>query len=103
MAERSLQTSFFDLVVPVSQGFGRRLRYLVWDEQNEKLIGLIAIGDPVFNLFGSRQSDKMGRHARRARLVNVMDAYVLGSLPPYNLLLGGKMLACPRQVPGVVR
>jgi hypothetical protein len=36
--------------VPVSQGFGRRLRYLVWDRSNSKLIGLIAIGDPVFNL-----------------------------------------------------
>jgi hypothetical protein len=36
--------------VPVSNGFGRRIRYLVWDEHNDKLIGLIAIGDPVFNL-----------------------------------------------------
>jgi hypothetical protein len=36
--------------VPVSNGFGRRLRYLVWDRHNSKLIGLIAIGDPVFNL-----------------------------------------------------
>jgi hypothetical protein len=36
--------------VPVSNGFGRRLRYLVWDESNGKLMGLIAIGDPVLNL-----------------------------------------------------
>ncbi len=36
--------------VPVSNGFGRRLRYLVWDKHNGKLIGIIAIGDPVFNL-----------------------------------------------------
>ena len=36
--------------VPVSNGFGRRLRYLVWDDSNGKLIGLIAIGDPVYNL-----------------------------------------------------
>ncbi|MBL0901367.1 MAG: DUF4338 domain-containing protein, partial [Reyranella sp.] len=33
--------------VPVSNGFGRRLRFLVWDENNGKLIGIIAIGDPV--------------------------------------------------------
>ena len=25
---------------------------------------------------------------------NVMDAYILGALPPYNALLGGKMVAC---------
>src|SRR5450755_1545710 len=36
--------------VPVSNGFGRRLRYLVWDNYNNKLMGIIAIGDPVFNL-----------------------------------------------------
>jgi len=27
------------------------------------------------------------------RLVNVMDAYVLGAVPPYNMLLGGKLVA----------
>src|SRR6185437_2191503 len=36
--------------VPVSAGFGRRLRYLVWDTYNDKLMGVIALGDPVFNL-----------------------------------------------------
>ncbi len=80
--------------VPVSQGFGRRLRYLVWDEQNGKLIGLIAIGDPVFNLSVRDDLIEWDSNARRDRLVNLMDAYVLGALPPYNMLLGGKMVAC---------
>ena len=80
--------------VPVSNGFGRRLRYLVWDDHNKKLIGLIAIGDPVFNL--STRDNFIGWNVqeRSARLVNVMDAYVLGALPPYSTLLGGKMVAC---------
>ena len=80
--------------VPVSRGFGRRLRYVIWDAQNEKLLGLIAIGDPVFNL--SARDSLIGWNAedRRERLVNVMDAYVLGAVPPYNTLLGGKMVAC---------
>ena len=80
--------------VPVSNGFGRRLRYLVWDTRNKKLMGLIAIGDPVFNL--SVRDTLIGWKAadRRDRLVNVMDAYVLGALPPYNMLLVGKMVAC---------
>ena len=80
--------------VPVSNGFGRRLRYVIWDAHNEKLLGLIAIGDPVFNL--SVRDSLIGWDAgdRRERLVNVMDAYVLGALPPYNMLLGGKMVAC---------
>jgi hypothetical protein len=80
--------------VPVSNGFGRRLRYLVWDGHNEKLIGLIAIGDPVFNLSVRDNLIGWNVHERGARLVNIMDAYVLGALPPYSALLGGKMVAC---------
>lgn len=80
--------------VPVSNGFGRRLRYLVWDENNGKLMGLIAIGDPVFNLAVRDKFIGWNIHDRSARLVNLMDAYVLGALPPYNALLGGKLIAC---------
>lgn len=80
--------------VPVSNGFGRRIRYLVWDAHNEKLIGLIAIGDPVFNLAVRDNLIGWDVHDRSARLVNLMDAYVLGALPPYNSLLSGKLVAC---------
>lgn len=80
--------------VPISNGFGRRLRYLIWDESNGKLMGLIAIGDPVFNLAVRDRFIDWNTHDRSARLVNVMDAYVLGAIPPYNALLGGKLVAC---------
>jgi hypothetical protein len=80
--------------VPVSNGFGRRLRYLVWDNHNGKLIGIIAIGDPVFNLSVRDKLIDWDARARGERLVNIMDAYVLGALPPYNALLGGKLVAC---------
>lgn len=80
--------------VPVSSGFGRRLRFLVWDNQNNKLIGLLAIGDPVFNLAVRDKFIGWSGIDRKERLVNLMDAYVLGALPPYNFLLGGKLVAC---------
>lgn len=79
--------------VPVSNGFGRRIRYLVWDKHNDKLMGLIAIGDPVFNLKVRDERIGWDSKARGERLVNVMDAYVLGAIPPYNQLLGGKVVA----------
>lgn len=79
--------------VPVSPGFGRRLRYLVWDESNGKLIGLIAIGDPVFNLSVRDQFIGWSSSDRSSRLVNLLDAYVLGAIPPYNMLLGGKLVS----------
>jgi Domain of unknown function (DUF4338) len=80
--------------VPVSYGFGRRLRYLVWDDNNGKLIGIIALGDPVYNL--RVRDDLIGWTAkdRSKRLVGVLDAYVLGAVPPYNMILGGKLVAC---------
>lgn len=80
--------------VPVSNGFGRRLRFLVWDNHNGKLMGIIAIGDPVFNLSVRDNLIDWDVKARGERLVNIMDAYVLGALPPYNALLGGKLVAC---------
>lgn len=80
--------------VPVSNGFGRRMRYLVWDDHNGKLMGIIAIGDPVFNLSVRDNLIDWTVADRGKRLVNIMDAYVLGALPPYNSLLGGKLVAC---------
>ncbi len=80
--------------VPVSAGFGRRLRYLVWDDYNKKLIGIIALGDPVFNLKVRDELIDWTVQDRAKRLVNILDAYVLGAVPPYNMLLGGKLVAC---------
>lgn len=80
--------------VPVSNGFGRRMRFLVWDNYHDRLAGVAALGDPVFNL--SVRDSEIGWNAedRRNRLCNVLDAYVLGALPPYNELLCGKAIAC---------
>lgn len=80
--------------VPVSPGFGRRLRYLVWDAYHERVAGVIALGDPVYNLSVRDTLIGWDVHDRAERLVNVLDAYVLGAVPPYNMLLGGKAVAC---------
>lgn len=79
--------------VPVSEGFGRRVRFLVRDEHTDKLLGLFALGDPVFNL--SCRDDWIGwnHFDREKRLYNVMDIFVLGAVPPFSMLLGGKLVA----------
>ena len=79
--------------VPVSQGFGRRLRFLVKDRQNDCLIGIFALGDPVFNLSARDNWIGWTHEDRRERLVHVMDAYVVGAVPPYSQLIGGKLVA----------
>ena len=79
--------------IPVSQGYGRRLRFLVRDQANGKLIGIFALGDPVFNLRVRDEWIGWNHEDRSQRLVNLMDAYVLGAVPPYADLLGGKLVA----------
>jgi Domain of unknown function (DUF4338) len=79
--------------IPVSSGYGRRLRFLVMDRQNGKLIGLFGLGDPVFAL-GARDA-WIGWTAedRKERLHHVLDAFVLGAVVPYSRLLCGKLVA----------
>lgn len=79
--------------VPVSKGYGRRMRFLVWDDSNSKLIGLFALGDPVFNLKARDTAIGWSGEDRKDRLVGILDAYVLGAVPPYSNLLGGKLVA----------
>jgi len=79
--------------IPVSKGFGRRLRFLVKDKQNGQLIGLFALGDPVFNLSARDKWIGWTFEDRKDRLIHMMDAYVVGAVPPYSQLIGGKLVA----------
>jgi hypothetical protein len=79
--------------VPVSVGYGRRTRFLVRDATTGKLIGIFALGDPVYNLRCRDNLIGWGVKQRNARLYNVLDAFVLGALPPYRELLAGKLVA----------
>ncbi|MBE3576902.1 MAG: DUF4338 domain-containing protein [Limnochordales bacterium] len=79
--------------VPVSSGYGRRLRFLVLDQHNEKLIGILGLCDPVFNLACRDRWIGWEVRQKEERLRSVMNAYVLGAVPPYSFLLGGKLVA----------
>lgn len=79
--------------LPYSQGFGRRMRYLLIDESNEKLMGIFALQSPPI---GFPARDKLFDYpdGRKTELVNqTMDIHTLGALPPYGRLLGGKLAA----------
>ncbi len=79
--------------IPISNGYGRRLRFLVFDESNNKLIGLIGLSDPIFSLAARDAWVGWNFEQRKQRLYHVLDAYVLGAVPPYAQLLGGKLMA----------
>jgi hypothetical protein len=79
--------------IPTSAGYGRRLRFLVMDEAHDRLMGIIGLADPVFGLGGRDRWVGWDSATRRERLDQVMDAFVLGAIPPYNQLLAGKLIA----------
>lgn len=79
--------------VPVSPGYGRRMRFLVFDRHNGKLVGILGLCDPVFNLRCRDEWIGWDVRQKEERLSSVMNAYVLGAVPPYSYLLGGKLVA----------
>jgi hypothetical protein len=79
--------------IPISDGYGRRLRFLIFDGNNGKLMGLFGLGDPVYAIKARDEWIGWDSSAKAARLYHVMDAYVLGAVPPYSRLLAGKLVA----------
>lgn len=79
--------------IPVSTGYGRRMRFLIFDTANGKLIGILGLADPVYCLAVRDSWVAWSDQDKRRRLWHVMDAFVLGAVPPYNNLLGGKLIA----------
>ena len=85
--------------IPYSKGFGRRLFFLVLDEGNRGplgnplLIGVLALQSPPISL---PPRDRLFQYppGRKAEMVNqTADIHALGAVPPYNDLLGGKLVA----------
>ncbi len=88
--------------IPVTAGYGRRLRYFVFDQFNSKLIGVIGLCDPIIGL-ETRDVKSIGwdKEQKQERLYNCMTAYILGAIPPYNRVLGAKLVALAVMLPEV--
>ncbi len=79
--------------IPISAGYGRRLRYLVMDKNNDKLIGIIGLADPVYALKDRDSCIGWDNQTKATNLKCLMDGFVIGAVPPYNSVLGGKLVA----------
>lgn len=79
--------------LPFTKGYGRRLRFVILDESNEKIIGVLGLQSPPLD-FPVRDRNFKYPDGHKIELVNqTMDIYTLGAIPPYNRLLGGKLVA----------
>ena len=80
---------------PYSEYVGRRIRLLIRDDgiKGSPVIGIAALGSSIIHI--PDRDDWIGWNlkTRTNRIIFMMDAYVLGALPPYNHLLGGKLMA----------
>jgi len=79
--------------VPFSRGCGRRMRFVVIDAAIEKVIGILGFQSPPLS-FPARDRRWTYPPGKKPLLVNqTLDIHTLGAIPPYDRLLGGKLLA----------
>jgi len=80
---------------PYSDYVGRRIKLLIRDRAlpNKPVIGIAALGSPIIHI--PERDDFIGwdKNTRTRNLIYTMDAYVIGAMPPYNYLLGGKLIS----------
>lgn len=80
---------------PYSEYVGRRIRLLIRDDgiKGSPVIGIAALGSSIIHIPDRDNWIGWDLKTRTNRIIFMMDAYVLGALPPYNHLLGGKLMA----------
>jgi len=80
---------------PYSDYVGRRIKFLFRDTAlpNKPIIGIAALGSPIIHIPDRDKFIGWDRQTRTKNLIYTMDAYVIGALPPYNYLLGGKLIS----------
>lgn len=80
---------------PYSEYVGRRLKLIIRDSAvpNKPIIGIAALGSSIIHIPDRDKWIGWDKPTRTNNLIYMMDAYVLGALPPYNHLLGGKLIS----------
>ncbi len=80
---------------PYSEYVGRRIKLIIRDAgiKGKPVIGIAALGSPIIHIPERDKWIGWNKDVRTENLNYAMDAYVIGALPPYNYLLGGKLVS----------
>jgi hypothetical protein len=80
---------------PFSEYVGRRIKIIIRDAGlvNKPIIGIAALGSPIIHIPERDNFIGWDKNTRTKKINYMMDAYVIGALPPYNYLLGGKLIS----------
>lgn len=79
--------------MPFNKGYGRRLRYVVYDEFHDSVIGIIGLQSPPADLACRDSLFDFSNVNKLDKINQTMDIFSLGSIPPYSAILGGKLVA----------
>lgn len=78
--------------LPYERAYGRQMRFIVWDEYHDAPMGLIGLQSPILSWSVRDSHLGIGSEKRDYWVNQSMNAQRLGALPPYNYILGGKLV-----------
>jgi len=79
--------------IPYQRSYGRQMRFLLWDITHDTPFGLISLQSPVLKMSVRDQALAIPKDELDIWVNRAMNAQRVGALPPYNELIGGKMVA----------
>jgi len=79
--------------IPYQHAYGRQMRFLLWDNVHDAPFGLIGLQSPVLKISVRDNALEIPKGELDIWVNKSMNAQRVGALPPYNELLGGKMVA----------
>lgn len=79
--------------IPYQRSYGRQMRFLLWDKTHDSPFGLICLQSPVLKMSVRDNALGLPKDELDIWVNRSMNAQRVGALPPYNELLGGKMVA----------
>ncbi|WP_353686205.1 Druantia anti-phage system protein DruA [Thermodesulfovibrio sp. 3462-1] len=79
--------------IPFQRSYGRQMRFLLWDKTHDAPFGLICLQSPVLKMSVRDNYLDIPKDELDIWINMSMQAQRVGALPPYNEILGGKMVA----------
>ncbi|WP_164968633.1 Druantia anti-phage system protein DruA [Arcobacter sp. F155] len=79
--------------MPYQRAYGRQMRFVIWDTYHDAPFGLIGLQSPVLKMSVRDNYLNIPKEELDIWINQSMNAQRIGALPPYNELIGGKMVS----------
>jgi hypothetical protein len=79
--------------MPYQKPYGRQMRFVIWDTYHQAPFGLISLQSPILKQAIRDKFLEIPKEGLDYWVNRSMSAQRVGALPPYNELLGGKLVA----------